>query len=202
MIFYLPEKRDRVLLPHDPFKALVAPRPIGWISTRSPAGEVNLAPYSFFNAFGGAPPLIGFSSEGPKDTETFAEETGEFVWNMTTAALGEAMNATSASLSRGKSEFEFTGLEMADCVLVQAPRVAASPCSLECKVTEIFHLKDMHGARIGNILTVGQVVGVHLDEFFIREGQFDLAAASPIMRCGYAGDYAKIGAMFKMTRPG
>ena len=202
MIFYQPDKRDRVLLPRDPFKALVAPRPIGWISTRSPAGEVNLAPYSFFNAFGGAPPLIGFSSEGPKDTETFAEETGEFVWNMTTSALGEAMNASSASLSRGKNEFELAGLEMADCVLVKAPRVAASPCSLECKVTEIFRLKDMHGAKMGNILTIGQVVGVHLDEFYIREGLFDLAAASPIMRCGYAGDYAKIGAMFKMTRPG
>jgi flavin reductase (DIM6/NTAB) family NADH-FMN oxidoreductase RutF len=201
MIFYQPDKRDRVLLPHDPFKALVAPRPIGWISTRSPAGEVNLAPYSFFNAFGGAPPLIGFSSEGPKDSETFAEETGEFVWNMTTSALGEAMNASSASLSRGESEFEYAGLEMADCVLVKAPRVAASPCSLECKVTEIFHLRDMDGAKIGNILTVGQVVGVHLDEFFIREGQFDLAAANPIMRCGYAGDYAKMGAMFKMKRP-
>ncbi len=201
MIFYQPEKRDRVLLPHDPFKALVAPRPIGWISTRSPAGEVNSAPYSFFNAFGGAPPLIGFSSEGPKDSETFAEETGEFVWNMASAALGEAMNASSASLSRGESEFEFAGLEMADCVLVKAPRVAASPCSLECKVTEIFHLRDMDGAKIGNILTIGQVVGVHLDEFFIREGEFDLAAANPIMRCGYAGDYAKIGAMFKMKRP-
>jgi flavin reductase (DIM6/NTAB) family NADH-FMN oxidoreductase RutF len=202
MIFYQPDKRDRVLLPRDPFKALVAPRPIGWISTRSPAGEVNLAPYSFFNAFGGAPPLIAFSSEGPKDSETFAEETGEFVWNMTSASLGEAMNASSASLSRGDSEFEYAGLEMADCVLVKAPRVAASPCSLECKVTEIFHLKDMHGAKIGNILTVGQVVGVHLDEFFIRDGQFDLAAASPIMRCGYAGDYAKMGPMFKMDRPG
>src|SRR5271157_4438043 len=105
MIFYEPEKRDRALLPHDPFKALVAPRPIGWISTRNTAGEVNLAPYSFFNAFGGAPPLIGFSSEGAKDTETFAEETGEFVWNMTTTALREAMNASSAPLPRGKSEF-------------------------------------------------------------------------------------------------
>ena len=201
MIFYQPDKRDRVLLPHDPFKAMVAPRPIGWISTRSPAGEVNLAPYSFFNAFGGAPPMIGFSSEGPKDSETFAEETGEFVWNMASASLAEAMNASSASLSRGESEFEFAGLEMADCVLVKAPRVAASPCSLECKVTEIFHLRDMDGAKIGNILTVGQVVGVHLDEFFIREGEFDLAAANPILRCGYAGDYAKIGAMFKMKRP-
>jgi flavin reductase (DIM6/NTAB) family NADH-FMN oxidoreductase RutF len=202
MIFYEPEKRDRVLLPHDPFKALVAPRPIGWISTRSPRGETNLAPYSFFNAFGGAPPLIGFSSEGPKDSETFAEETGEFVWNMTTFALREAMNASSAPLPRGKSEFDYAGLEMADCVHVKAPRVKASPCALECKVTEIIRLKDRHGAAMGNILTIGEVVGVHLDPLFVHDGQFDLAAAAPIMRCGYAGDYATIGAMFKMTRPG
>jgi flavin reductase (DIM6/NTAB) family NADH-FMN oxidoreductase RutF len=202
MIFYEPGKRDRALLPHDPFKALVAPRPIGWISTRSPAGEVNLAPYSFFNAVGDAPPLIAFSSNGPKDSSSFAEESGEFVWNMTTYALREAMNASSAALPRGKSEFDYAGLEMADCVHVKAPRVKASPCALECKVTEIFRLKDRHGAAMGNILTVGEVVGVHIDGSFVRDGKFDLAAAAPILRCGYAGDYATLGAMFKMTRPG
>jgi flavin reductase (DIM6/NTAB) family NADH-FMN oxidoreductase RutF len=200
-MFYQPASRDKILLPHDPFKALVAPRPIGWISTRSRAGAINLAPYSFFNAFAGAPPLIGFSSEGPKDSPTFAEESGEFVWNMPTYALREAMNASSASLPRGKNEFDFAGLEMEPCAIVKAPRVAASPCSLECKVTEIFRLKDMSGAAIGNILTIGQVVGVHLDDSCIKDGRFDLAAAKTIMRCGYSGDYAVIDRLFQMERP-
>ena len=200
-MFYQPASRDRTILPHDPFKALVAPRPIGWISTRSRAGAVNLAPYSFFNAFAGSPPLIGFSSEGPKDSPTFAEDSGEFVWNMPTFALREAMNASSASLPRGKNEFDFAGLEMAPCQIVGAPRVAASPCSLECKVTEIIRLKDISGAAIGNILTIGQVVGVHIDESFIKHGRFDLAATQTIMRCGYTGDYAVIDQMFEMARP-
>jgi flavin reductase (DIM6/NTAB) family NADH-FMN oxidoreductase RutF len=201
-MFYQPESRDRALLPHDPFKAMVAPRPIGWISTRSLSGAVNLAPYSFFNAVGGAPPLLAFSSEGAKDSAAFAEESGEFVWNMASFALREAMNATAASLPRGQSEFEFAGLETAPCVKVKAPRVAASPCSLECKVTEIIRLKDLSGAPMGNILTIGQVVGVHIGEDFIRDGRFDLVTAQPLLRCGYAGDYATVAALFDMRRPG
>ncbi|MCI4680093.1 flavin reductase family protein [Rhodoblastus acidophilus] len=201
-MFYETDRRDRALLPHDPFKAMVAPRPIGWISTRGLSGAVNLAPYSFFNAIGGAPPLIAFSSEGAKDSATFAEESGEFVWNLATFPLRDAMNATSASLPRGKSEFEHAGLASAPGVKVKAPRVAASPCSLECMVTEIVRLKDISGQPMGAILTIGQVVGVHLDEAFIRDGRFDLVAAQPILRCGYAADYATIGALFQMARPG
>jgi flavin reductase (DIM6/NTAB) family NADH-FMN oxidoreductase RutF len=200
-MFYLPETRDKSLLPHDPFKALVAPRPIGWISTIGRSGEINLAPYSFFNAFCGAPPIIGFSSEGPKDSATFAEDLGEFVWNMPTFSLREAMNASSASLPRGVNEFIAAGLEMAPCVIVRAPRVAASPCSLECRVTEIVRLKDVDGEATANILTLGQVVGVHLDEKFIHDGRFDLAAAQVITRCGYAADYALIDHFFEMARP-
>jgi flavin reductase (DIM6/NTAB) family NADH-FMN oxidoreductase RutF len=200
-MFYLPETRDTSLLRHDPFKALVAPRPIGWISTIGRSGEINLAPYSFFNAFCGAPPIIGFSSEGPKDSATFAGDSGEFVWNMPTFALREAMNASSASLPRGVNEFIAAGLEMASCVNVRAPRVAASPCSLECRVTEIVRLKDVDGNATANILTLGQVVGVHLDEKFIRDGRFDLAAAQVITRCGYAADYALIDHFFEMARP-
>lgn len=200
-MFYEPEGRDRALLPHDPFKAMVAPRPIGWISTRSLAGAVNLAPYSFFNAVGGAPPLLAFSSEGAKDSAAFAEESGEFVWNMASFALREAMNASAASLPRGQSEFEFAGLESAPCVKVKAPRVAASPCSLECRVTEIVRLKNLSGAPMGNILTIGQVVGVHIGEVFIRDGKFNLKAADPLLRCGYAGDYATIATLFDMHRP-
>ncbi len=200
-MFYEPHARDRTLLPQDPFKALVAPRPIGWISTISRSGEVNLAPYSFFNAFSGAPPLIGFSSEGPKDSATFAEETGEFVWNMPTFALREAMNASSAAFPRGVNEFVAAGLEMAPCKCVRPPRVAASPCSLECRVTETLRLKDVNGEAVGNILTIGQVVGVHLDDNFVRDGRFDLAAAQTITRCGYAADYALIDHFFQMQRP-
>ncbi len=200
-MFYEPASRDRKLLPRDPFKALVAPRPIGWISTMSRAGEINLAPYSFFNAFSGAPPLIGFSSEGPKDSATFAADSGEFVWNMATFELREAMNASSASLPRGSSEFVFAGLDMAPCRIVKAPRVAASPCSLECRVTEVFRLKNLAGEAAGNILTLGQVVGVHLDERFVKDGRFDLAAAKTIVRCGYAADYAVFDAIFQMERP-
>lgn len=201
-MFYEPESRDRALLPHDPFKAMVAPRPIGWISTRSLSGSVNLAPYSFFNAVGGAPPLLAFSSEGAKDSAAFAEESGEFVWNMASFALREAMNASAASLPRGQSEFEFAGLEGAPCIKVKAPRVAASPCSLECRVTEIIRLKNLSGAPMGNILTIGQVVGVHISEGFIHDGTFDLKAADPLLRCGYAGDYATIATLFDMRRPG
>jgi flavin reductase (DIM6/NTAB) family NADH-FMN oxidoreductase RutF len=201
MMFYEPDRRDRALLPHDPFKAMVAPRPIGWISTRSLSGAVNLAPYSFFNAVGGAPPLLAFSSEGAKDSAAFAEESGEFVWNMASFALREAMNASAAPLPRGQSEFEYAGLETAPCVKVKAPRVAASPCSLECKVTEIIRLRDLSGAAAGNILTIGQVVGVHIDPAFLHDGKFDLVAAQPLLRCGYRGDYATIGALFDMRRP-
>jgi len=200
-MFYEPESRDKILLPHDPFKAMVAPRPIGWISTRSLAGAVNLAPYSFFNAIGGNTPLLAFSSEGAKDSATFAEESGEFVWNMASFPLRQAMNASSATLERGASEFDFAGLEAAPCVKVKAPRVAASPCSLECRVTEIVRLKNIDGAPTGAILTIGQVVGVHIDPAFLRDGRFDLRAAQPILRCGYTADYATIGDLFQMRRP-
>jgi flavin reductase (DIM6/NTAB) family NADH-FMN oxidoreductase RutF len=201
-MFFEPEERDLTLLPHDPFKSMVAPRPIGWVSTRSLSGAVNLAPYSYFNAVGGAPPLIAFSSDGSKDSATFAQESGEFVWNMATIPLREAMNASAATLPRGVSEFDHAGLEVAPCVKVKAPRVKASPCSLECKVTEIFRLKDLSGAPMGNILTIGQVVGVHIDEAFLRDGRFDLVAAQPLLRCGYAGDYATIKSIFEIRRPG
>ncbi len=124
MIFYEPSNRDRDLLPHDPFKSLVAPRPIGWVSTRSASGAVNLAPYSFFNAVAEAPPMLAFSSNGSKDSATFAAEIDEFVWNLVTWELREAMNETSAALPRGSSEFERAGLEMAPSRLVAPPRVA------------------------------------------------------------------------------
>ncbi|MBV8662089.1 MAG: flavin reductase family protein, partial [Hyphomicrobiales bacterium] len=133
-MFYETRQRDKTVLPHDPFKAIVSPRPIGWISTRSLDGRVNLAPYSFFNAFSSAPPLVGFSSEGLKDSASFARESGEFVANLATFDLMQAMSETSAPLPRGASEFEHAGLTMAPCRLVAAPRVAEAHAALECKV--------------------------------------------------------------------
>lgn len=200
-MFYKPEDRDRRLLPHDPFKAMIAPRPIGWISSASAAGLVNLAPYSFFNAVASAPvAILAFSSDGRKDSVAFIEETREFVWNMPTYALREAMSATSASLPRGSSEFAHAGLETAPSVLVKPPRVAASPCALECRLIEVIQLKTVEGAPIDNFLVLGQVVGVHIDEAFIKEGRLDTAALAPLARCGYQ-DYAVADRLFPIARP-
>src|SRR5438270_11573255 len=162
MIFYEPNRRDRDLLPHDPFKALVAPRPIGWISTVSTDGLVNLAPYSFFNAVAEGPLMLGFSSRGAKDSSTFATDAREFVWNLVTFELREAMNETSAPLPRGLSEFERAGLEMAPSRLVTPPRVAASPCAMECKVIHHVELRDIEGRPADQYLVIGQGVGIYL----------------------------------------
>lgn len=200
MLFYEPRARDKTILPHDPFKAIVAPRPIGWVTTRSAKGAINLAPYSFFNAFADRPPLIAFSSQGYKDSVAFIEETGEFVWNMPTLALKDAMNATAAELPRGESEPEFAGLEMAPCRLVAPPRVANSPAALECKLVEVKRLADRHGTALDFWLTIGEVVGVHLDETYVRDGVLDMAAMAPLARCGYK-DYVAADRPFAMDRP-
>ena len=138
-------QRDKSLLPHDPFKAIVAPRPIGWISTRALDGRINLAPYSFFNAFSTFPPIVGFSSEGMKDSASFAVESGEFVANLASFDLFHPMSETSAPLPRGESEFEHAGLTMAPCRLVKAPRVAEAHAALECKVVEVVRLRTHNG---------------------------------------------------------
>ena len=196
MVFYEPDKRDRDLLPHDPFKAFIAPRPIGWVSTVSASGAVNLAPYSYFNAVCDTPPTVMFSSNGAKDSMTFAHETGEFVWNMATWDLREPMNLSSADLPRGRAEFEHAGLELAPSRLVAPPRVAAAPVSLECKVTQVVQIEDGP-----NIVTFGRVVGVHLDEAAIVDGRVDLTRLKPIARCGYRGDYTVVESLFEMLRP-
>jgi flavin reductase (DIM6/NTAB) family NADH-FMN oxidoreductase RutF len=201
VLFYEPHQRDRSVLPHDPFKTVIAPRPIGWVSTVSADGAVNLAPYSFFNAISGAPPMLAFSSEGLKHSASFASETREFVWNMPTWELREAMNATSASVERGVNEFEHAGLEMAPSRLVAPPRVAASPCALECKVTETITLVDLEGRRTDRHLVIGQVVGVHLDERCIVDGLVDVTVMKPIARCGYTADYTVLDRLFQMERP-
>ena len=201
MIFYEPASRDRELLPHDPFKSLVAPRPIGWVSTRSASGAVNLAPYSFFNAVAEAPPMLAFSSNGPKDSATFAGEIDEFVWNLVTWELREAMNETSAALPRGISEFERAGLEMAPSRLVAPPRVAASPCAMECRVVHHIELHDIDGRPCDQHLVIGQVVGVHLDETRLVDAAVDTAALRPVARCGGTADYTVVESIFQMARP-
>ena len=200
MIFFEPQSRDRKLFPHDPFKALVVPRPIGWIATVSAKGELNLAPYSYFNAFSSAPPIVGFSSEGEKDSSAFAMETGEFVWSMATWELRDEMNASAASLPRGQSEFDHARLETAPSRLVKPPRVAASPAAFECRVTEMVKLKDLDGRDSGRRLVLGRVVGVHIDERFVRDGRVDSAAMRPIARGGY-DEYSVVERVFSMPRP-
>lgn len=202
MLFYAPEKRDKSILRHDPFKAIIAPRPIGWVTTMGASGAVNLAPYSFFNAFADRPPILAFSSVGVKDSLTFARETGEFVWNMPTWDLRLAMNETSASLPLGENEFVHAGLEMAPCNLVKPPRVARSPVAMECKVTSIQELKDVEGRGTDYWLVLGQVVGVHIDPAYIGEdGALRLTEIKPIARCGGLGDYAVVDSLFQMERP-
>jgi len=198
---YFYETRIGHGLPHDPFKAILAPRPIGWISTVDANGLINLAPYSFFNGFNSSPPIVGFSSEGRKDSVSNAEATGEFVCNMVTRDLAELMNVTSASVSRDVNEMELAGLEPAASTLVKPPRVARAAAAFECKVIQIVPLHDLEGAPLDSFLVLGQVIGVHIDPAFLREGRFDTAAARPIARCGYRGDYAEVGAVFEMLRP-
>ncbi len=190
-------------LPHDPFKAIVAPRPVGWVSTLSVGGTPNLAPYSFFNAVGDNPPIIAFSSSGPKHSLTNVEATGEFVWNMATRPLAEAMNVSSASVAPEVDEFTLARLETASSRLVAPHRVAASPASLECRLLQVVQLHDLDGKSTGDSLVIGQVVGVHIRRDFLRDGLFDTGAAHPIMRAGYRDDYVEAtpGAMFKMVRP-
>lgn len=200
MIFFEPDRRDRKLFPHDPFKGMILPRPIGWISTMNAAGAANLAPYSFFNALSSAPMLVAFSSEGDKDSMSFAIESGEFVWSMATFALRDQMNATSAGLARGEDEFRHAGLEAAPSRLVRPPRVAASPAALECKVTQHLRLNDASGALTDRTMVIGQVVGIHVDERFLKNGRLDAVAMQPIARCGY-DEYTVIDRVFSLDRP-
>jgi flavin reductase (DIM6/NTAB) family NADH-FMN oxidoreductase RutF len=200
--FYEPSKGHG--LPHDPFNAIVGPRPIGWIATHDGAGHFNLAPYSFFNAFAYKPPIIGFASSGLKDTLRNARETGEFVWNLATRALATRMNATSGSVGRDVSEFEVAGLTPVASVKVAAPRVAESPVAFECKVTQVVRLSDQHGALMPNWMVFGEVVGAHIARHLLVDGIYDTAAAHPILRAGGTDVYVEVtpDRVFRMRRPG
>ena len=190
-------------LPHDPFNAIVGPRPIGWISTRSASGVNNLAPYSFFNAFNYVPPIIGFASIGYKDTLRNIEETGEFVWNLTTRALAEAMNQSCASVGPEVSEFALAGLTPLASTAVAPPRVAESPVTFECKRTQIVQLQGADGAQVETWLVLGEVVAVHIDQALLKDGVYDTAAAGHVLRGGGPADYFTVGPeqLFRMHRP-
>lgn len=190
-------------LAHDPFNAIIGPRPIGWISTRSASGINNLAPYSFFNAFNYTPPILGFSSQGRKDTLRNIEETGEFVWNLATLPLAEAMNQSCAMVSPDVDEFELAKLTAMDSQRVRPPRVAESPVSMECKCSQIVQLQGADGTRVERWLVLGEVVAVHIARRLLRNGIYDTAAGQPILRGGGPADYFRVGAeqLFHMHRP-
>ena len=201
--FHSYEPRHGHGLPHDPFNAIVGPRPIGWISTRSASGVNNLAPYSFFNAFNYVPPIIGFASIGYKDTLRNIEETGEFVWNLTTRALAEAMNQSCAAVGPEVSEFALAGLTPLASTVVAPPRVAESPVTFECKRTQILQLQGADGAQVETWLVLGEVVAVHIDQALLKDGVYDTAAAGHVLRGGGPADYFTVGPeqLFRMHRP-
>ncbi len=187
-------------LPHDPFKAIVTPRPIGWISSKGTGGTINLAPYSFFNAVGAKPPIVMFSSDGRKDSLTNIEETAEFACNFVGENLIHQMSETSASVPREINEFELAGIEMAPCEQIDPPRVRDAYAVLECKLTKVMQLVDLDGADTDQWTVFGQVVGVHIDEGVMTDGRFDLTKANPVARLGYR-DYTVVRDIFELKRP-
>jgi len=201
-MFYRPG-RDPHGLAHNPFKALVAPRPIGWISSLDAEGRRNLAPYSFFNAIADTPPMVLYSSTGHKlgteaerkDTAANIRATGEFVVNVVPFALRDAMNRSSAPLAAGTDEFAAAGLTPAPSREVAPPRVAEAPAALECRVWRIVELPGE-----ANVLVIGTVVGIHIDDAVIREGMVDVTLYAPLARLGYQ-DYAAVHEVFKLVRP-
>lgn len=202
MYYYEPAKGHG--LPHDPFNAIVGPRPIGWISSCDAAGSVNLAPYSFFNAFNYVPPIIGFSSIGRKDSLNNIEQTGEFTWNLVTRQLAEAMNETCAMVAPDTDEFELGKLTKAPSRLIQPPRVAESPVSFECKLTQIVQLQRSDETLVPSWLILGEVIAVHIASRMLNEGIYNTASAEHVLRGGGPADYFSPGpeSLFRMVRPG
>jgi flavin reductase (DIM6/NTAB) family NADH-FMN oxidoreductase RutF len=187
-------------LAHDPFKAIVSPRPIGWIGSKGRNGAVNLAPYSYFNAISDHPKMVMFSSSGRKDTVRNAEETGVFTTSMVGRALAERMNMTSINAPYGESEFDIAGLTMMQGRIVDAPYVGEAYAALECNVTDVFEAKALDGSLSGSFVVIGQVMGIHIDEAAVRDGRLDMATAAPLARLGYM-DYADAAKTFEMKRP-
>lgn len=198
-MFYEPALRNHGLS-HDPLKALVAPRPIGWISSQNAEGVINLAPYSFFNLVSDRPPIVMFSSDGRKDSLANVEETGEFVCNIVTEAFTVAMNTSSAPFPPEINEFEKAGLAMEPSRLVKPPRVRGIAAALECKVTEIRALKGLDGKPGRYTMVLGEVIGVHVDEAILKAGRVDAAHFHLLARLGYM-DYAVVDRVFELQRP-
>ena len=199
-MFY--EPKDGHGLPHNPFNAIVTPRPIGWVSTRDKDGRDNLAPYSFFNAVAYTPPQVMFSSTGSKDDReegkdsvSVIRETGVFCINIVSQALTDAMNISSKTYPAGTDEFERAGLEKASCNTINCPRVAASPASLECVLNDVITLRGSQ-----NYLVLGEVTGVHLADDCMTDGRFDVTRFRPLARLGYR-DYSVVDNIFTLSRP-
>ena len=199
--YYEPRHGHR--LPHDPFNAIVGPRPIGWISSRDSKGSLNLAPYSFFNAFNYTPPIVGFSSIGYKDTVRNIERTGQFAWSLVTRPLAQAMNKTCAAVPPEVDEFVLAGLTPVPSRVIDVPRVGESPVSFECRLTQQIQLQSAVGDKVQTWLTLGEVVAVHISKALLDAGVYVTAAARPVLRGGGPGDYFEIGAeqLFRMARP-
>ncbi|MCB1490972.1 MAG: flavin reductase family protein [Rhodobiaceae bacterium] len=187
-------------LPHDPFKSLVVPRPIGWISTLSAGGGANLAPYSFFNGLASNPNIVMFSSNVYKDSVRNVDQTGEFVCNMATYDLRDKMNATSAPVSSDVDEFELAGLTKVASRAVAPPRVAECPAALECRHLQTIELTGLDGKSAGAWMVLGQVVGVHIDDTVIIDGRVDVTLFRPLARLGYM-QYASVDSVFSIQRP-
>lgn len=198
-MFYDPRSEPHGLA-HNPWTALVIPRPIGWISTLSPDGVANLAPYSFFNAVSGAPPFVMFSSAGRKDTQRNVEATGEFVVNMATESLKDALNASSLAVGPEVDEFELAGLEKKPCHNVSVPRVAAAPVAIECILNSVVPLTTRDGKKVTSEVIFGEVVGIHIADDVIIDGMIDVRKLRPLSRLGYL-DYAIIKDIITLKRP-
>ncbi|MDA8587044.1 flavin reductase family protein [Rhodobacteraceae bacterium] len=199
-MFYRPE--DGHGLPHNPFNAIVTPRPIGWISTKAADGTENLAPYSFFNAVAYTPPQVMFAStgaksdqEGTKDSVANIRDTGVFCVNIVEYGMRDAMNVSSAGFEKGIDEFERAGLERTTCDTIECSRVGGAPASLECRLTQII---DLEGDA--NFLVLGEVTGIHMRDDCIVDGRFDVLQFQPLSRLGYR-DYARVTDVFSLARP-
>jgi len=201
--YHIYEPKNGHGLAHDPLNSIVVPRPIGWVSTLDQEGRRNLAPYSFFNLYSYKPPIVGFSSNGWKDSVRNIAETQEFVWNLATRDLAEPMNLTSAPLPHGADEFERAGLEAAPSRLVKPQRVALSPVAFECKLTQMIPLTNLAGEEVNSWLTLGEVVCIHIDRRLIVNGVYDSVGAKPIARGGGPTDYFAVeeSVRFHMRRP-
>ncbi len=203
-MFYDPDIKKSHGLPHDPFKSLVAPRPIGWISTVSTDGHVNLAPYSFFNAVCYNPCIVMFSASGlPDDPQKHswrnAEETGEFVCNIVSEDLKDHMNTTSAHVARGVDEFELAGLTAEPSEKVKPPRVKESPAHLECKYLRTVEFESEEAHHTHGVV-FGHVVGIHIRDDILTEGMVDTLKFRPVARLGYM-EYTVVDNVFTMGRP-